>query len=168
MNRRFARADAKLAVQVAGVRLDCVHRQKQLVSDLPLREVSGEQPQDRELGGRGRLNGLLRAGARLVQSGLGLLGESSQSPDVGESVELFAGDFELRCSEREPAACDTGLGQNKQRMNVVQAWLKRAAQGLRALELALSIVRLSELEQSLAESVVRHTRRQDAGQAKLA
>src|SRR5204863_3052183 len=103
-NRRLPRADAQLAVEAAGVRLDGVHGQKQLVPDFALRETSGEQSQDRELGGRWRLDGLLRAGERLVESGLDLAGERPQSSGVGERIKLFARDFELRCGERKPAA----------------------------------------------------------------
>ena len=53
-------------------------------------------------------------------------------------------------------------------MDVVQPWLGRAAQRLRTFELALGIVRHSEVEQSLAERVVCETRRHDPGKAELA
>ena len=51
---------------------------------------------------------------------------------------------------------------------MVQAGLGRAAQGLCAFELALSIMCPPEVEQRLPERVVSDTHRHDPGQAELA
>lgn len=49
------------------MRLDRVHGQKEFASDLALREIGGQQPQDGQLGGGRRFDRLRRAGARLLE-----------------------------------------------------------------------------------------------------
>ena len=150
------------------MRLDSVHRQKQLSSDCALGEVAGEESQHGTLGRGGLLDGLLEAGARLAKASVDLVDKSSESSSVRERVELLAGDFEFRFSDREAAAGDARLCEHQERVDVVQAWLWRAAQGLRAFKFTLGVLRLPELEQRLAERVVCETGRDDAREPELA
>ena len=104
------------------MRLDRVHRQKELASDLALGEIGGEQPQDGQLGGGRWLDGLRGAGAGVLELMLHLVCQTHEPGDVRDRVELFACCFELRFRECESAAGDAGLGQDEKRVGMEFAY----------------------------------------------
>lgn len=149
------------------MRLDGVHGEEELASDLTLREIGRQEPQDRELRGGRRLDELRGAGTRLLELTLHVVDETCQPCDARERVEVLARGFELRRREREPAPLDAGHRENEERVRVVEASIPGAPENLRRFELALGLLRPSELQQGLAESVMRDSRRPGAGESEL-
>ena len=112
-------ADPELAVDGLDLAADGVDRDLQFPADLPVRQLGGEQPQDRQLPFGERLDDLDPAAGRCAERWLGLGNKGRKHAGVGEPVDQLAGRFQQRGSARGVAGSVADRGEQQQPMAAV-------------------------------------------------